>query len=76
MKTYEIWGEIVECEDGMQIDDVGDPAYLGTFPTVDEAEQARIRMVDTHGLRELCRELLAQGISPELRTAFEDILRT
>ena len=31
MKTYEIWAEIVECEDGVQIDDAGDPAYMGVY---------------------------------------------
>ena len=59
MKTFEIWAEIVECEDGVQIDDVGDPAYMGVFPTLEQAETARIRMVDVHRLRELCKELLA-----------------
>ena len=75
MKTFEIWADIVECEDGVQIDDVGDPALMGTFATQDEAEAARIRMVDVHGLRELCQELLAEGISPALRKGLEDILR-
>ena len=41
MKTYELWADIVECEDGLQIDDVGDPALMGTFATQDEAEAAR-----------------------------------
>ena len=36
MKTYEVWAEIAECEDGVQIDDVGNPAYLGVFPTIGE----------------------------------------
>ena len=75
MKTYEIWADIVECEDGVQIDDVGDPALMGSFATQDEAEAERIRMVDVHGLRELCQELLAEGISPALRKGLEDILR-
>jgi hypothetical protein len=75
MKTYELWADIVECEDGVQIDDVGDPALMGTFATQDEAEAARIRMVDVHGLRELCQELLAEGISPALRKGLEDILK-
>jgi hypothetical protein len=74
MKTYEIWAEIVECEDGVQIDDVGDPAYMGTFPTQEQAEAARAGRVDVQGLRELAKELLAQGMSPALRKAFEDIL--
>ena len=76
MKTFEVWAEIVECEDGVQIDDVGDPADMGVFSTLEQAEAARTRMVDVHGLRELCKELLVQGISPALRIAFEDILRT
>ena len=76
MKTFEIWAEIVECEDGVQIDDVGDPAYMGVFSTPEQAEAARIHMVDVHGLRELCKELLVQGISPPLRKAFEDFLKT
>jgi hypothetical protein len=75
MKSYEIWAEIVECEDGVQIDDVGDPAMMGSFATQDEAEAARIRMVDVRGLRELCKELLTEGISPALRKGFEDILK-
>jgi hypothetical protein len=75
MKTYELWADIVECEDGVQIDDVGDPALMGSFATQDEAEAARIRMVDVHGLRELCKELLDEGISPALRKGLEDILR-
>jgi hypothetical protein len=75
-QTYEVWGEIVLCEDGYQIDDVGDGMYMGSFSTQREAEAARIRMVDVVGLREVCRELLDCGISPELRKAIEDILRT
>ena len=75
MKTYEVWADIVECEGGVQIDDVGDPALMGTFATQGEAEAARIRMVDVRGLRELCQELLAEGISPALRKGLEDILR-
>ena len=75
MKTFEIWAEIVECEDGVQIDDVGDSALMGSFATQGEAEAARIRMVDVHGLRELCNELLVPGMSPTLRKGFEDILR-
>ena len=75
MKTYELWADIVECEDGLQIDDVGDPALMGTFATQDEAEAARIRMLDVRGLRELCKELLDEGISPALRKGLEDILR-
>jgi hypothetical protein len=75
MKTYEVWADIVECEDGVQIDDVGDPMYMGTFPTQEEAEAARIRMADVRGLRELCQEILAEGISPALRKGIEDILK-
>ena len=67
-------GRSRECEDGLQIDDVGDPALMGTFATQDEAEAARIRMVDVRGLRELCKELLAEGISPALRKGLEDML--
>ena len=69
-QTFEVWGEIVLCEDGYQIDNVGDPMYMGSFSTQEEAEVARIRMVDVAGLRELCRELLDCGISPELRKAY------
>ena len=75
MKTFEVWAEIAECEDGAQIDDAGDPVYMGVFPTLGQAEAARIRMRHVQGLRELCNDLLAQGMSPALRKGFEDILK-
>ena len=62
MKTYEVWADIVGGEGGVQIDDVGDPALMGTFRhTGRSGSRARIRMVDVRGLRELCQRASGQG---------------
>ena len=40
MKTFELWAEIAECEDGVQIDETENPVFIGEFPTLGEAETA------------------------------------
>ena len=75
MKTYEVWADIVECEDAVQIDDVGEPALMGTFATQDEAEEARIRMWMYMACGNCANSLSPRECRPLCEKNFEDILK-